>query len=494
MPAQLEPVGRVRCTFEGCYQSFDTVKLMKRHKKYTDDHDYCHVCDKDFSDFASYTFHKITEPDKHGKACRVCGDEFKSEAGLKRHIDLSHKVDQRLTCIGCQESFYRACLFIEHLEFGHCEVISATQFQSHLIHKYLITEYMKGGDAYLRFQQKQAKYEAAIDCDTEDGGIELTDQVFGDEGIAEVEYEAIRPDEAPMTDTHVSPYPALPSQKRTAHATRSDVASKLGSMSLEGGSEYSGSTAVMSSTLANALESDSPSKVPSVQGSTNARSTHQPKAWGSRNGKSASSVLFPNAKPTPVTEEFSISAYDEQKDLERGPNMLQSHFWDPNGNDFEQERWFDTLISKYYCPFVCEQTFDTASDQRAHISEDHRITRMKCPTCLKYFKSATALMSHCESRGSRCEINKADDYNLFLDRLSGGFLAVQEQTRPDHLNNPSTLVTNADTRRLEPYTPVAASYLQYKVTPPPDWKPPVRSTTVGSGCMQQQQQQQKMRW
>jgi hypothetical protein len=104
--------------------------------------------------------------------------------------------------------------------------------------------------------------------------------------------------------------------------------------------------------------------------------------------------------------------------------------------------------------------------------------------CLKYFKSATALMSHCESRGARCEINKTDDFNIFLDRLSGGFLGVEEKTRPDHLNNPTALVQNEETGRLECYKPPVASYLQYQVTTPPDWKEPVRGTIIGGVFMQ----------
>lgn len=106
---------------------------------------------------------------------------------------------------------------------------------------------------------------------------------------------------------------------------------------------------------------------------------------------------------------------------------------------------------------------------------------MKCPMCLKYFKSATALMSHCESRGARCQINKADDFNIFLDRLSGGFLGVKEITRPDHLNNPTVMITNEETGRMERYKPPVASYMQYQVTTPPDWKGPVRTTTISGG-------------
>jgi hypothetical protein len=101
--------------------------------------------------------------------------------------------------------------------------------------------------------------------------------------------------------------------------------------------------------------------------------------------------------------------------------------------------------------------------------------------CLKYFKSATALMSHCESRGANCQINKAEDFNIFLDRLSGGFLGVEENIRPDHLNNPTVLITNEETGRMERYKPPVASYLQYMVTKPPDWKEPARVAKVIGG-------------
>jgi hypothetical protein len=94
--------------------------------------------------------------------------------------------------------------------------------------------------------------------------------------------------------------------------------------------------------------------------------------------------------------------------------------------------------------------------------------------CLKYFKSVTALVAHCESRGANCQINKADDFNIFLDRLSGGFLGVDERIRPDHLNNPTVTLHNAESGRMERYKPPVASYLQYMVTKPPDWKEPAR--------------------
>jgi hypothetical protein len=111
---------------------------------------------------------------------------------------------------------------------------------------------------------------------------------------------------------------------------------------------------------------------------------------------------------------------------------------------------------------------------------------MKCPSCLKYFKSATALMAHCESRGARCQINKADDFNIFLNRISGGFLGVEEKIRADHLHNPTFMIHNENTGHMERYMPTAASYLQYMVTAPPDYKPPVQVNRIcGPGRMPQ---------
>ncbi|KAH7385909.1 hypothetical protein BKA66DRAFT_511252 [Pyrenochaeta sp. MPI-SDFR-AT-0127] len=461
MPAQLEPIRAFKCTYKDCAMSFETEKAMRNHKKHFDDHDYCHKCNEDFDSYEDYAMHKITRPEEHGKACRVCGDEFKSESGLRRHIELNHKIDQKLTCVGCQKSFYRACLFIEHLEFGYCDVIPASQFQGHIVHKYLITEFLKGGLAWNRFKQKTSKFEAAQD-DEEEGGIGLDDPLGGDEEIKEVRFEALRPENADTSPPtpYTGMYPPLPST--IASASDLDVASMMGAVSLGAHSE------------ASTIVSASISGDYTPQDSSVLSKGRQLKVWGSRNGKSVSNVLFPNAKPTPAPSEFSIAAHDHAMEQEHGINIMRTRFWDPMSSDWNPEIFYDSVLSKYHCPFICEQTFDAAGDLNKHILGDHRITRMKCPTCLKYFKSATALMAHCESRGAKCQINKAEDYNIFLDRLSGGFLGVNEIVRPDHLNNPTVMLHNQETGHMERYRPPVASYLQYCVTKPPDWRDPVK--------------------
>ena len=119
---------------------------------------------------------------------------------------------------------------------------------------------------------------------------------------------------------------------------------------------------------------------------------------------------------------------------------------------------------------------------RHHILTSHRITRVKCPYCLKYFDSVTALMCHCESRGSKCMINKTEDFNIFLDKLTGGFLSVEEKVRPDHLENETKMVMNPERGRLEPYTPPTATYLKFSSTKPVDWAEPKRiAAQIGGG-------------
>jgi hypothetical protein len=87
MPAPLEPIRAVKCTYKDCFQSFDTEKAMRSHKKHSEEHDYCPKCDEDFESYDDLAQHKIFRPDMHKKACRICGEEFNCVSGLTRHIN-----------------------------------------------------------------------------------------------------------------------------------------------------------------------------------------------------------------------------------------------------------------------------------------------------------------------------------------------------------------------------------------------------------------------
>jgi hypothetical protein len=228
------------------------------------------------------------------------------------------------------------------------------------VHKLLITELLKGGESYINFQKKQAKYEATLDCE-EEGGVNIGEEAFDDEEAKEFKYKAIEPDdtrEMPLSPTTAGPYPPLPSKGRSV-STISDITSSLDGISLN--DDSGASTAINSPLLspattairANSL-SASIRQVSSTQGSSTASGSRQPKVWGSRDGKSASSVLFSGVKPTPAPSEFSIAAYDDRVEQEHGLNIMKTRFWDPMSNDFNPERFYNAYNSKYYCPFICE--------------------------------------------------------------------------------------------------------------------------------------------
>ena len=130
---------------------------------------------------------------------------------------------------------------------------------------------------------------------------------------------------------------------------------------------------------------------------------------------------------------------------------------------------------------MSRQSFPDTSQLREHIIVAHRVSRAKCPYCLKYFDSITALMSHCQSRGSKCEVNKATDFGKFLNRLTGGFLSVQEKVRPDFIQN-ETVMTRNSKGEMEKYTPPTVTYLEYTASKPMDWKEPVKvAAQIGGG-------------
>ena len=116
------------------------------------------------------------------------------------------------------------------------------------------------------------------------------------------------------------------------------------------------------------------------------------------------------------------------------------------------------------------QDFDIPADLARHINERHRIMSVTCPRCRKQFPSVTALVAHCESGASKCRIREADDFGKFLDKLTGGFLGVEEKVRPELEETRMVLITNPETGRVERYRPPIATYQQYSSTKPIDYK------------------------
>jgi hypothetical protein len=35
-------------------------------------------------------------------------------------------------------------------------------------------------------------------------------------------------------------------------------------------------------------------------------------------------------------------------------NIMRDRFWDPLSSDWNPERFYDSVVNKYFCPFPCE--------------------------------------------------------------------------------------------------------------------------------------------
>lgn len=251
------------------------------------------------------------------------------------NLSQSHKIDQKLPCIGCGERFHRSSLLIHHLEFGQCPNITAVEFQGHIVHKYLVAELLKGGANFQRLMAKIARFDAAVD-EEDQGGISLLDAM--DDQASNIDYDAIKPEVSQTSmksPRAVDPYPPLPSKAggKTGDDTDSKLASQFKGVSLRGGPE----SVAASSTI----DGRSASTVRASQ------------AWNS--GRSAS-TLFPKTKATPASSEsrWSVEQHDRQMEKTEGINILKTRFWDPASRDWNPERFYDTVLQKYYCPFICE--------------------------------------------------------------------------------------------------------------------------------------------
>lgn len=191
----------------------------------------------------------------------------------------------------------------------------------------------------------------------------LGDDIFGDEEIDEIKFEAIKPDtppHTPLSPAAAGSFPPLPSQMKSSSSAHSDLASILSGISLSGDSETSPdvNSPVFSPAAAtfpgDSFRHDSVHPASTTGGSATASSSRQPKIWGSRDGKSTKDVLFPGSKPTPASEEFSIAAHDQKMEQEQNRNIMRTRFWDPLSSDFNPDRFWDPILNKYFCPFVCE--------------------------------------------------------------------------------------------------------------------------------------------
>jgi hypothetical protein len=104
MNVPLEPIRLVPCTIPGCYQSFETDKQMRYHKRDDPTHFYCKRCNVDIvpQTWDALVEHRVDamapwvecrrdqrpEGSPEHIVCEFCGEDFKSLGGRLRHREM----------------------------------------------------------------------------------------------------------------------------------------------------------------------------------------------------------------------------------------------------------------------------------------------------------------------------------------------------------------------------------------------------------------------
>ncbi|KAK6438664.1 hypothetical protein LTR95_005124 [Oleoguttula sp. CCFEE 5521] len=424
--------------------------------------------------------------------CEFCGEDFKSFGGRKEHRKMTHTALQKVACGGCGKVFEGASWMIKHLENGACGVVPRWTFLQWVQAKYVQDELDKAGcwgelNENLARNPKFALPEAGprpgaiedggegSEVDREEGGVllDFVDEAQGG-GVRpldiEVELLEVHGKRVPLTRANLEQWPKMPKREdgRQVHeyleklkigeggdgsdgglkSPTSDFTSRRGGIKVQSGSigttfsppptpSYTGT---FRAAITNDIDDDDAASVATAQASAvlarqpdwltkSQKSAPPAKAWGTPNTTKA---LFPTARPTPP--DAVAKARNAERALATQPREIrETRFWDPADPSYDSERFFDPLLQRYQCPFPNCNTEPvlTPTDLHDHFAIAHMRTKWRCEvaSCYKTFRTASALVAHCES-GSKCGVRGWGGLKTMLDTATGGFLASKRLPEP----------------------------------------------------------------
>ncbi|KAL4949188.1 hypothetical protein BDW69DRAFT_198288 [Aspergillus filifer] len=390
-PTETTPPARIKCTFPICTFFFRTDKEMRKHKATYPEHEYCTKCDEDFSSEEMLLLHMIKSP-RH-IVCPICGIEFGSEGGRDRHIRQFHRTGQNLTCQGCKDTFRSASGLMRHIEEGQCPAISSDRLLFEQSKKLMRREALEASKAPI------IKPTLVDADDDEDGGVSIS------MGVGEKSREAIANQPGSCNrnvrarDMISEHWPELPGGK----TQQGDLMSFA---------EVSNAI----DDIAQDIKTQDKDKETNIW-RPKIYERHTPSVVGSHSGSgAASSAGIPSgpgtdvaSKPSPGSGTLSIGPPDAGLVLER------------IYRDWDAKNFYDGFSGEYVC--ACGRRCRTKDSFEKHVlSKSQGSRRMQCPGCLKIFKSTAALIAHCESATTKCNVNEMNLYAQIIDEVSGGMV------------------------------------------------------------------------
>ncbi|KAL8725616.1 MAG: hypothetical protein Q9166_007251 [cf. Caloplaca sp. 2 TL-2023] len=403
------------CPYTDCARGFQKEADLRKHKN--DEHDYCKVCDEDFEDDEAFHKHKIMS-ERH-ITCTVCSIDFKSEMGRDRHYNVTHAAAHNVRCRGCDTTFAKGAALLVHFERNQCrpkdkDGISADSFEAQRAAMAMVMQ--------TKINEKEAEAESRGGSFSRLGAVPFGGSVAASSIYGGVPIEASEQPDFLTDHDHESrslKYPSL-SQPSTAESTtterpgspaesdaetdllsfdndRQDALNASNLAALNQGYGYGDWTP-----KASLADWPLPGKKKDIVEDMSNMSMSSSKIAANLPQIPSESGVYAPPSVQPSKSGYSVSG-ELQKGIELQPNAITGEWECPY----------------YKCGFkgLLRQDLEAHFDNR---DNGHRGFEHQCPSCLKRFKTASAMMAHLESPTIRCTIRDSKGFGNILHLVSGG--------------------------------------------------------------------------
>ncbi|RFU30768.1 hypothetical protein B7463_g5589, partial [Scytalidium lignicola] len=369
------------------------------------DSEYCKICDASFDSWEAFHAHKLQS--RYHICCSVCGQDFNTPGGLKRHRDLMHSHEQNLKCRLCNKSFIRLGGFICHIEQNQCVGLNFSTIKKSKAQRE--NEQGLGDNLLSPTREKVAvnppnnqRIRAQQTSSLEFGALETISTKSSDKRPAQV----IDSEDLMSFDTVSHQLNATWDQgvfNSTTRGLKSSAPAENGSQVANIMDEPITYDVEKALIAVDTATNDLAGPISSLRNNTIAKVNQKP--------------LFPD---TPPAETISTTL---AKALTLTPAEKSSaQEYNPDAPGFNAYQYYNRFSEKFKCPHPgCPKVLATKSAFIQHLrSAAHMNEKLRCPNCLDYFASSTALTQHCESQGVRCRIREAGNYNSTVDEITIG--------------------------------------------------------------------------
>ncbi|TEA18231.1 hypothetical protein C8034_v011431 [Colletotrichum sidae] len=137
------------------------------------------------------------------------------------------------------------------------------------------------------------------------------------------------------------------------------------------------------------------------------------------------SFFRPSDFPEPKAAEGAPEQEQGSENSDPAPKVVDIN--NPHHPGFSAEKYYNIYLRKYKCPQKpCGKSFSTGQALITHMKSSiaHYNVKLQCPSCLRWFKDASALVAHAESQSTRCSIRHSENFRIFMDQLTGGVADV----------------------------------------------------------------------